>query len=60
MDGTYMVNVYTDDPDTASETPAVNTLISYNKGALWRSLVAPAVDSEGQPTLCQPVRQHPK
>lgn len=47
MDGVYMVNVYDGDNN--------QTRISYNKGARWRSLTAPPVDSEGQPILCQPV-----
>ena len=42
-----MVNVYDGDN--------IQTRISYNKGAHWRSLTAPPVDSEGQPILCQPV-----
>ena len=42
-----MVNVYDGDN--------IQTRISYNKGARWRSLTAPPVDSEGQPILCQPV-----
>ena len=47
MDGVYMVNV--NDGDN------VKTVVSYNKGSRWRSLTAPPVDVDGQPTLCQPV-----
>ena len=43
----YMVNVYDGDN--------VKTVITYNKGSRWRSLAAPPVDSDGQPTLCLPV-----
>jgi hypothetical protein len=46
MDGVYMVNVYDGDN--------VKTVITYNKGSRWRSLAAPPVDSDGQPTLCLP------
>ena len=42
-----MVNVYDGDN--------VKTVITYNKGSRWRSLAAPPVGSDGQPTLCLPV-----
>ena len=59
MDGVYMVNVYDRDPDGEGETNNVRTLISYNKGALWRQLTPPTVDSRGKPILCQPVSNAP-
>jgi PKD repeat protein len=51
LDGTYLVNVY---DGMADGERTVKTLVSYNKGGHWQSLAAPAVDSTGSPTLCQP------
>lgn len=56
MPSTFVVNRYKRVEDE-SGPPVVykTTLISYDKGAQWSILNAPAVDANNQPTLCLPV-----
>ena len=55
MPSTYVVNRYKREESDSGPVVHKTTLISYDKGAQWNILNAPAVDANNQPTLCLPV-----
>lgn len=56
MPSTFLVNRYRRQEDDSGTVVAdKTTVISYDKGAHWNILSAPAVDANNKPTLCVPV-----